>query len=162
VEILDRRRVRVTEAVAEEPRHQRRLSDTRRSKQNQPEAVGRRNVGIFDDELRQRGGRRGGARRRLVVFVRLDDGRRRQRGLRLRRDQRSWVRRVRVLSHRRRRAGRFAAAAPAAALTDIRLGGGGGATHRRRRSYRASRRRRAAATTGSRLQRWRAAVTNQR
>ena len=39
VEVLDRRRVRVAELVAEEARHQRRLADARRPQQHQPETV---------------------------------------------------------------------------------------------------------------------------
>lgn len=88
MEVLDRRRVSVVEVIAEKARHERRLADTRRPEQDQPVAVSRRDVGVFDDQPRQRGGRRAD-RRRLVsdgsgLVVGLRHGRRRQRRLRLR------------------------------------------------------------------------------
>jgi len=66
MEVLDRWRVSLVEVIAEEARHQRRFADTRGPEQYQPVAVGRRDVGVFYDEARQRGGRRID-RRRLVV-----------------------------------------------------------------------------------------------
>ena len=54
MEIFNRRRVSVVEAVAEKSSNQRGLPDSCRPDYHQPEAVSGRNVGVLDDQPRYR------------------------------------------------------------------------------------------------------------